>query len=361
LITCFVKEVSDKNVTVIDTSDYNSRKKELDISFNLLDMGYRPIVSLDSNTNWTKVQGTWRKRFYDMTKYVLQGEHIPKSKLFVPRKQTVFTKNRVEPLDPNRNLVFIKLQQYANLLKSASSDHIQDLKRKLRRTNAKEKPDGVKDISTELTDHSEIMANTMFSHTFVHAQPVILQLTSEPHQGIIMPKPMVFQMTKTINLCLLHTEDPVLHLEHYETRLTQDQYNSVQHYSDTWLPIVLMEASSNAISNEDSCNINNITLQCITNQTGSFQLPIDFCEERNIKLSGTVYKIDSDDDDSKHSYDWLCIKYTMVGNKTEADEETDASVWIGHARITNKFPHEMLKLDKATVSVEVLSKTDVDR
>jgi hypothetical protein len=228
--------------------------------------------------------------------------------------------------------------------------------------------------------------------TFSRGQQLKIQMSGSPLKGMIAPKPMLYDMTNNVKLCLQHTEDPVLHLYRYATRGTCDQYKSVKVYLERWLPLMLMESATGVVKNEESCNINNVQIKFSGDRKGKFALGLAECEVRNIELSGTV----SDDDDDEEienngakSYDWLCLKTTLparntVFSKNSHDFKPLESVWVGHAEVTRvrrktekrntgkitvsftlherapELPPD-LPVDHQRFSVEILRKSEVDR
>ncbi|XP_045159228.1 helicase with zinc finger domain 2-like isoform X2 [Mercenaria mercenaria] len=378
MVNCFVDEVNDKGLTLCSPMLKYVAKGNRELTFNRLDMGVKPEVFEDPNTHWNKVKAVWRKRLYDF--------HVRPN--YPPDRGNELR------LNPHKGIVFLPLYEWAKILKCTMEGHVEDLSRAIKKANISHHGEGLDDVSTESLDPLQIQPNTRFSMTFSRGQQVKIQMSASPHKGIIAPKPMLYNMTNNVKLCLQHTEDPVLYLYRYVTRATCDQYKTVKLYLERWLPLMLMESATGIVKNEESCTINNVQVKFSGERKGKFALGLAECEVRNIELSGTVSD-DEDDDEEGYSgassYDWLCLKATVSSDKKAVksksqDLPTSDSVWVGHAEVTKvKRKKEEKSTGKLTVSfslhdrapelplsfyqtsadqrfsVEILRKSEVDR
>ncbi|XP_052774243.1 helicase with zinc finger domain 2-like isoform X1 [Mya arenaria] len=379
MMSCFIDDITDQGFTLCSPFLRNAKKANKALNYNLLDMGFRPEVKEDTKTTWDLVKATWRKRLYDF-----KGEPL----------QYPPDRGHTLELNPQKNVVFIPLHNWAKMLKSASEGMLEDLRRNISAASSKANIHamGLDDVNTECRDLELLQPCTKFTMTFSRGQTLHVQMTAGPQKGLLVTKPMLYKMTNNINFCLLHADDPVLHLFHYVKTCTLNQYKSVKQYLQRWVPLILMEAAKGIIRNEESCVINNVPIK-FTDRKGKFVLSLDHSDTRNIELSGT----ESDDEDdfqsegSAQSYDWLCLKAPIPGTEKRSGEmrsviDTLPNHWVGHAEVksvkkkkdegpsgkltvhfdlhdkTESIPVQVKDDPKATkYSVEILKKSEVDR
>ncbi|XP_060566279.1 helicase with zinc finger domain 2-like isoform X2 [Ruditapes philippinarum] len=376
MIDCYVDEVTERGMMLCSPFLKYVARNCRELTFNHLDMVAKPEVLEDLNTHWNMVRAVWRKRLYDF--------HVRPN--YPPDRGNELR------LNPHKGVVFLPLYQWAKMLKSTIEGHIDDLSRAVRNADIVHHGEGLDDVSTECFDPLNIQPSTRFSMTFSRGQQLKIQMSGSPYKGMIAPKPMLYDMSNNVKLCLQHTEDPVLHLYRYATRGTCDQYKSVKVYLERWLPLMLMESATGVVKNEESCNISNVQIKFSGDRKGKFALGLAECEVRNIELSGTVSDDDDDDEfesNGAKSYDWLCLKTTLptkskVVGKKSLDFKSLQSVWVGHAEVTKvrrkkekrtagkvtvsfnlherapDFPTDF-PVDKQRFSVEILRKSEVDR
>lgn len=376
MITCFLDNINDRGMTLCSPLFRYVKKAHRELPFRLLDMGFKPEVTEDTTTKWDIVKATWRKRVYDH-----RGSPAP----YPPDRGNTLT------LNPNRNMVYIPISVWARLLGAAVDCRVRDFRRMLSSASAQSDSYGLDDISTECLDPQHLQPSTKFSMSFSRGQAVSVQMSAALSKGILVPKPMIYKMTNNVNFCLLHTDDPVLHLYHYVTSSTCDQYRNVKHYLERWMPLILMEAATGIVKNEESCYIHNVPIKFSSGRSGKFALSLAHCETRNIELSGTKSDEESDGDGDDLSYDWLCIKAPFPPSHKQTCQDlvkqpTQQRYWLGHAEVTcvkkkkssppsgklivnfelheksGFVPNEIMHSQPETkFSVEILRKTEVDR
>ncbi|WAR23847.1 HELZ2-like protein [Mya arenaria] len=379
MMSCFIDDITDQGFTLCSPYLKNAKTANRALNYSLLDIGFRPEVKEDTKTTWDLVKATWRKRLYDF-----KGEPLQYSS----------DRGNILQLNAQKSVVFIPLHNWAKMLKSASEGMLEDLRRNISAASSKAniRPIGLDDVSTECRDLKLLQQSTKFTMVFSRGQTVHVQMTAGPQKGLLVTKPMLYKMTNNINFCLLHADDPVLHLFHYVTARTLDQYKSVSQYLQRWLPLILMEAAKGIVCNEESCVINNVPIK-FTDRKGKFVLSLSHCETRNIELSGTETEdeYDCQSEGSAQSYDWLCLKAPIPGTEIRSGEirsviDTLPNHWVGHAEIksvkkrenagssgkltvhfdlhdkTPSVPLQMKDDPKTTkFSVEILRKSEVDR
>ncbi|XP_053394362.1 helicase with zinc finger domain 2-like isoform X2 [Mercenaria mercenaria] len=373
MLNCCVDDVSDRGVTLCSPWLKFVPKPHRELTFNLLDMGHKPESVEDPETKWIKVKAMWRKRLYNFS----EAPDYPPDK------------GNEHKLNPHRGVVLLPMHEWARMLRATTDEHEDDLARAVKNAGASHHRGGFDDVSTECRNPLKIQPNTKFSMLYSRGQQLKIQMSASPNKGIITPKPVLYSMTNNIKFCLQHTENPVLHLYRYVTRSTCDKYQDVRSYLERWLPLILMEAATGIVRNEESCCINNVTVKFLKDRKGKFSLGLAECEIRNIELSGTVSE-DTDDvrcDETAGSYDWLCLKAPLPNLKKSSrtfDFENLNAFWIGHASVIKVVKRKQQHSaggninitfqlhDKAPdlpsnfpadtrFSVEVLKKSEVDR
>ncbi|KAH3699127.1 hypothetical protein DPMN_074081 [Dreissena polymorpha] len=234
-------------------------------------MGYKPEL-IQAETG-TYVRATWKKRLYDCKGTAFKyPENAPKMACL--------------PLNANKHVILIPLGTWAHLMKSAINGHNADFEKKLQLAAAQHSS-GFDDVSTESVELKDLKPCTKFSFNFKRGQVINIQMLAGPLRGIMVPKPMCLKLTDTICFCLLHTEDPVLHLSNYSNVAVSKSFRNVTQYVQEWLPLILMESASNTVgcTNDNFC-INNVSINFTSGAIGKFTLSIKLCDERNIELSG---------------------------------------------------------------------------
>ena len=371
MLSCFVDDVSDRGVTFCSPLLRYVKKTNRELSFNVLDMGFKPEVFEDKKTSWDSVKATWRRRVYD---------HKGMAPNYPPDRGHSLT------INPHKHVLKIALNTWARLLLAASENRFGDVKRSLASADEQPHGTGLDDISTECYQLEYLQPNTKFSMTFSRGQTVAVQMSAEQDNGMMVPKPMMYKMSNNVQFCLQHTDDPVLHLYRYVTKSTCKQYRHVQDYLERWVPLILMEAATGISRNEESCCINNVPIK-FNDRVGKFALSLAHCDTRNIELSGTQSddEEESNDDADNNSYDWLCLKGQIPLTGHSSSETERKGYWVGHAEVKSvkrkrpkgeegklsvtfqlherakAVPHELLHGKEATFNVEILRKTEVDR
>jgi hypothetical protein len=326
MLNCCVDDVSDRGVTLCSPWLKYVPKPHRELTFSLLDMGHKPIPIEDTDTKWTKMKAVWRKRLYNLS---VKAINKPDN-------------GREHKLNPYSGVVFLSIHEWAKMLRATTDEHKDDLRRALQNTRLIIHQNEVcEDVTTECVNQLKIQPNTKFSMIFSRGQQLKIQMSAAPNKGILTPKPVLYSMTNNVKFCLQHTENPVLHLYRYVTKATCDKYPSIRVYLERWLPIILMEAATGVIRNEEACCINDVTIKFLEDRKGRFSLDLAKCEVRNIELSGVVSE-DTDDirtNENSGSYDWLCLRANVPNPKKPTSGKGTLelncydAVWIGHAEV----------------------------
>ncbi|XP_060608013.1 helicase with zinc finger domain 2-like isoform X2 [Ruditapes philippinarum] len=210
-------------------------------------------------------------------------------------------------------------------------------------------------------------------------------ITIQHDQAVLDDEKLSNQGAKQ-TFCVQHTENPVLYLYRYSKTETCDKYPNVQSYLERWIPVILMEAATGAVRNDQSFCINDVTIEFLDDRKGRFSLDLDKCEANNIELSEDCDGISTSK--SKRSYEWLCLKATSQNIKESATCKRTPSLneyeteWIGHAKVIKIVKRKDLQNEKGGIiitfklheksevppvnldvnfCVEILKKLEIDR
>ncbi|KAK3577502.1 hypothetical protein CHS0354_026456 [Potamilus streckersoni] len=338
LCTCIVVNVSDEGISLVAPAIYEIQR--LFLSFKLLVMISKPKVT-QNNEIKRMVRTKWKKRLYAFK----SSEHS----MHATDYKTVIN------IDPYKDIGFIPVKDWATLLIKVIHNQqdeemakaFKDMSKVVSRKNVAGPGNIVKDVSTEDfydKDKETIAPCTEFSIDFSCGQTVNIQLSSVFQRGILTLCPQLFEMTKNIQFCLQHTDDPIKWLYRYSTLRTISTYRDENDYQKRWIPLVKMEAAICAVNNEESYVINNVPV-LFDGKCGQFSLPVRYCQIRNILLNNMDHETNDDDEQSGEqknqivnlANDWLCVRTKMFfsTDNINVNDHQNYSYWIAHGKITS--------------------------
>ena len=150
----------------------------------------------------------------------------------------------------------------------------------------------------QLTSEGTILRrNKQFCEYSIALRPagvVRIQLSTELQRGLLRPCAQLFHLTQTDCICIEHVDKPVeCFSEVARSQAALDRYDSVMTYAELWLPVLSMEAAHGAVNNALSTVIHNVPIEWKEHlvpgaesiYTGTFQIPVAFCEERCISFT----------------------------------------------------------------------------
>ncbi|KAK3577503.1 hypothetical protein CHS0354_026457 [Potamilus streckersoni] len=348
LCTCIIVDVSDEGITFVAPAI--DEIQTLFLSFKLLVMISKPEVT--QNTKYKRnVTTKWKRRLYAR---IYSIPSLP---------YTDYT--TVRNIDPYKELGFVPVKDWANaLIKLVYNQQNEEMAQALKdmanvvslkhvagRENAVTDVSFSPDVSTEdfYDKDKEAMAPfASFSMTFFCGQTINVQVSAVFHGGILTPYPQLFEMTKNIQFCLQHTDDPLKWLYRYSSLRTISTYADEYDYQRRWIPLVKMEAAIDAVNNEESYVINNLPV-LFDGKWGQFSLPVRYCQIRNILLNNMDHEINDDDNDDDEqngkqkkpivnlAHDWLCVRSKMVSSTDKINangtDHHNYCFWIAHGKI----------------------------
>ncbi|KAK3577501.1 hypothetical protein CHS0354_026455 [Potamilus streckersoni] len=338
LCTCIIIDITDEGIALVALAVDETLR--LFLPFKLLVMMSKPKITQEMGTKRI-VTTTWRKRLY--------STNIEPSLAYLD-----YTAKR--EIDPYKEVGFVPVKAWATaLIKLVRNSHNEEMTQTFKdMANVVSRMCGagcentVRDVSTEDfydKDMKSIPPYVEFSMSFSCGQTVNVQVSPVLQGGVLTPYPQLFEMTKNIQFCLQHTDDPIKWLYRYSTLRTISTYTDENDYQRRWIPLVKMEAAVDAVGNEESYVINNLSVK-FTGNRGQFSLPVRYCQIRNIILNNMDREASEDDEPSGKekkpivnlAHDWLCIR-----SKDSSADSVSANdshhhnyyYWIAHGKITS--------------------------
>src|SRR6218665_2886530 len=276
---------------------------------------------------------TWERRFYD--EYGVS--------LSIARTTAQTKDKEALELDSERHLAqadlstWISLQRLVktNVTVRHSSQHLrsfQQLVQTLVDRDRQRKQGLTKrlEITSEMKpDQLLVKHHVKFRQTLSRGTVLQIQVGAECLKGYLQPVCQLLQLTNEKDICLQHGRDPVKCFAKPATETVATCYESTEHYKRVWLPIITMEAATQAAAAGDAILCNNVPITFLRRNDkyyGTLKLPLNFCRKRQIK----IYTAESDDDDSN---DYMCIRY-HPHHPTDANTSSICSmqnrVWVAH-------------------------------
>lgn len=182
----------------------------------------------------------------------------------------------------------------------------------------------------------------------LHAGNVVqVQVTSELLKGTLVPSVQLFNLTPTLSICLEHRMNAIkCFTGTVALRTVKKSYRNVEAYQDTWLPLLAMEASYNAVLNNECAVIHNVGIawreELAASRAvfvGMFDIPIRFCRERQIVFRAAQESEEAVDGGLQSCYGYFCVQYqSAMTEKPKTELPIDRIVpssslpatWVGH-------------------------------
>ncbi|KAK3089672.1 hypothetical protein FSP39_005530 [Pinctada imbricata] len=393
-VHAFIQEVSATEIILYIPGFRSLPNSCISLPLNLLGSNQQPEMKRNQENGKMSLQLHWEKRIYSIQKEKFQREHHVKC----------------QKLNPHSKSEFHHMAKWANIVKSVINDG-SNMESAIfdpdhpNVTNHRAVPecyDTVDDVNSETDISWNIKHSCEFTMTFSFGQVLALQITGEPDQGMVLPAIQLVDMTKSIKMCLQHTNDPVGKLAHYATKASDEWMNLPRkrrrdrqenrillEYIRTWMAIFHMETATVAAM-EDSITINDISVTFESNRKGYFKIPSHFCLVRDIefsKISSVLYTNQPEVEEYSPGSDFLCIKcelsksFEPIARQSVDKPPEQIYIWIGHAKInevdykdkltrvgfilhkeSQDVPANLTQIDTGVkCSVEVLPKPDVDK
>ncbi|XP_061168140.1 helicase with zinc finger domain 2-like [Saccostrea echinata] len=345
----FVKDFSEKSLSIIIPGLRFLPVHCKEIPFNLLHLSEKPIITRKTDPNNERLVLKWLQRLYDIT-----GKPVSREGWLSPDAKAAFCKQ----INPHTRARFIGQETWKTVLTMTLGENRSDLRRILTGRYTEDTfgldedkhnfvdtcTDTVLDHSSEVESGNVIKQGCEYSMSFSRGQIMCIQISAEPKGGIFSPSFQLFDMTSSIKHCLQHTRDPIKFFSKYSVLKPQKIYETASKYLTIWLPILEMEAVVSAVD-ENSVTINNIPVSFDTRRSGHFFLPARFCNQRDIEFSRMSEKFilqgESEPDEKECvNSDFLCLRSEHLDQRpvetkdASSKDPHDRIIWILHGQLT---------------------------
>jgi len=184
----------------------------------------------------------------------------------------------------------------------------------------------VREVTSEMAGNKPLVRNLVrFSCDITRGTVLSDQFTAKISEGILQPVVRLVSLTHDKNICIEHQRDPVhVFVASVATKKVKHTYQAIEEYQNIWLPILNMEAATNAVRNNESIVCSHVpVIFFIRNENvyGTLQLKKDFCAKRYISLLSV-----SDED----THDYMCIRHFLVEPTAKSFSR---SIWVAHATV----------------------------
>ena len=153
-----------------------------------------------------------------------------------------------------------------------------------------------------------------------------VQVGAELVRGILEPTVRLVNLTRQLDLCIEHTDQPVKCFAEIAILHSKKSYQDVAKYQEIWLPILAMEAAEGAVKEGEPIVVHNVNVTVRwedNNLCGRFTLPKAFCKSRHIPL---IENMKQDEDETEN---FLCIRCALLPDQRA--QRQSRNVWVGHA------------------------------
>lgn len=342
----FVREATDRSVSLVLPGLRSLPQICKEFELNLLHVSQRPTFLKDTITGDDIMTLHWLLRLYDVSGKPNKEERKAQRLHWLSEEAK---KEVCKRINPHARTKFIQQERWKEILGKVLKEEYEEItesiliqQKNALSSNSRDKKeadedlhnyvpackDTVLDHSSEVEDGEVIRQACAFSMSFSRGQVVCVQITAEPQKGVLVPSLQMLDMTKNIKHCLQHNRDPIKFLSKYSIHKAKQKYQSPMEYLRIWLPIIEMEAVTNA-AHDDSPIVNGVDIFMDTLGAGYFFLLHHFCEQRDIDFSTmSPHFILVGDDESKNetifNSDFLCIRSEHSTTETRRERKTSS-------------------------------------
>ena len=115
-----------------------------------------------------------------------------------------------------------------------------------------------------------------------------VQLGCHVLKGVLSPDLQLLKLTKQVSICLEHQKYPLdcfaTTARHYASRA---KYGSAEEYRDAWVPVLAMEAATEAVDENDNVTIAKLEVTWVVEEgktIGRVDLPESYCDSRQLEF-----------------------------------------------------------------------------
>ncbi|XP_071490369.1 3'-5' exoribonuclease HELZ2-like [Diadema antillarum] len=278
------------------------------MNFNTLKPSKRPETGPESDC----ADLLWKNRIYDYHGQQRQG----------------LRRDAME-LDARRWIVHVPEDNWEDIQNSVKSGDFAQVKRAVRSAVDSGNPElnQFADMMSQFSDRSSSVEVTCeyvnesgtqqmfidFHRPFRRGDINQVQMYARLFKGVITPHIQLFNLTPMLDICAEHRDNPVSCFSDVATTIPGRE-KSIVAYKKAWLPIISMVNAHDAVANDDTIVIHNVTITWQEleghNYQGYFNLPFDFLEQRDIHFFQPA-KDDKKQQEEEEDvqFDFLCIRY----------------------------------------------------
>ena len=142
---------------------------------------------------------------------------------------------------------------------------------------------GEKPMGAEFDDHFYDVNLVVRQYDSLH-----VQLSCHVLKGVLSPDLQLLKLTKQVSICLEHQKYP---LDCFATTArhcaSRARYGSAEEYRDAWVPVLAMEAATEAVDENDNVTIANLEVTWMVEEgktIGRVDLPESYCVGRQLEF-----------------------------------------------------------------------------
>jgi len=286
------------------------KRQQATVKFSELSLFGAPAVEDDES----QATLSWKKRLYDT-----KASHAENSRTDVNKSYQLDEEMYSKKIDGNW------WSMIQNMIKNNDSNSAMSATIGMSESFVSHNQGRVRDVTSEMEEAIPLLQHFVkFSLSLNHGSVVPIQFGTNISNGTLVPDLKLFSLTRNKDICIEHRRHAVTCFAEVAITQTKDSYDSISEYQDTWLPILAMEAATNAAQSEDPILCNNVPISIWKRNNsyyGQLELDRQFCDDRKIKLF-------SETDQGEATSDYMCIRYPLSAG---ASQGLIPSMWVCHA------------------------------
>ena len=278
----------------------------------------------------TVVTLKWKQRIYDLrTSNEMQS-----------------TNSKVVKLNPHY-LIHVEVADWKKLVHAVSAEDEKAVSEAIVTLHQKDEQDKI--MAQNLTSEGYILKSGKhfceYAATFSRTSVVKVQLAANDGYGS-RPHIQLFHLTQLMCVCVEHNTNVVQSFSKPAIKKANvSRYEDIGHYQMLWQPVLAVEAAYSAVTNGDSIIVHHVDItwkQHRSETTGTFQIGMKFCNDRNI-----TFRVDQEPADVRG---YICVRYSNCSVKKVSKAESAADTfkdvidvekpftWVRHCVVTRVVP-----------------------
>ncbi|XP_064619080.1 3'-5' exoribonuclease HELZ2-like [Lineus longissimus] len=318
----------------------------------------------------SRVLARWQQRIYNLGKEIEPRD---------PKKSKPGQVDELVRLNPNRFVLQVPAKNWQKILQAVQADNLGELAKNVGETKVRDLTKDtrfVKEVTSEMKNEDKIMQHHChFEQTIEPGHVKQVQLAKGMSNGLMVPRIQLINLSPNFNICIEHLVETQNCFARLAVRKAScKDYKSIEAYQKAWLSVLAMESATGAIRNDENYQIRNVSIQWTAHSArpkageeaesedsdddntsqddsagentfgnkklfkGVFDLSVQFCQARHIKLS-TAGEPEVAATDV--SFDYMCIRYPGIAPDTDRDQNcvvkafsAQTVTWVGHCLMT---------------------------